>query len=109
MYEHLLNDPKLAYVMAAITGDGHLQIKGWRHLISFFSKEIEEIEAMKLRFYELFQLEGKTYVDDRKKHSTKTRVYWLFFNSKAVALFLRKAGMPVGNKNPNRSRAAGYF
>lgn len=98
MYEHLLKNPQLAYVVAAITGDGHLQIQDWRYLISFFSKEIEEIEAMKLRFHELFQLEGRMYIDDRKKHKNKTRVYWLFFNSRPVALFLKDAGMPVGNK-----------
>ncbi len=98
MYEHQLNNPQLAYVVAAITGDGHLQIKEWRHLTSFFSKEIEEIESMKMRFNELFQLQGKMYIDDRKKHKTKTRVYWLFFNSKSVALFLKDIGTPVGNK-----------
>ena len=98
MYGHQLNNPQLAYVVAAITGDGHLQIKEWRHLISFFSKEIEDIEKMKLHFYELFQLQGKMYIDDRQKHKTKTRVYGIFFNSKSVALFLKSAGMPVGNK-----------
>lgn len=98
MYEDLLTNPKLAYVVAAITGDGHLQIKEWRHLISFFSKEIEDIENMKLQFHELFQLQGRMYVDNRKKHKTKTKVYWLFFCSKPVALFLRNIGTPVGNK-----------
>lgn len=98
MYKHQLQNPQLAYVVAAITGDGHLQIKEWRHLISFFSKEIEEIEAMKLRFAELFQLQGRIYIDNRKKHKTETKVYWLFFNSKPVALFLQEIGTPVGNK-----------
>ena len=31
MYKHQLTNPKLAYVVAAITGDGHLQIKDWRY------------------------------------------------------------------------------
>lgn len=98
MNEDLLKNPQLAYVMAAITGDGHLQIKDWRYLISFASKEIEEIENMKSKFYELFQLPGKMYIDDRKKHKTQTKVYWLFFCSKPLALFLKEIGMPVGNK-----------
>ncbi len=98
MYKHLLDNPQLAYIVAAITGDGHLQIQDWRHLISFFSKEVEEIETMKLLFQELFQLEGKMYIDDRKKHKNPTRVYWVFFNSKPVALFLKGIGTPAGNK-----------
>src|SRR3989344_7211553 len=98
MYKHKLTNPKLAYVVAAITGDGHLQIKDWRYLTSFFSKEIEDIEAMKICFQELFQLQGRMYIDDRKKHKTDTRVYWLFFISKPVALFLKEIGTPVGNK-----------
>ena len=101
MYEDLLNNPQLAYVVAAITGDGHLQIKEWRHLISFFSKELEEIEVMKLYFYDLFQVQGKMYIDDRKKHKSKTTVYGIFFNSKPVALFLKEVGTPVGNKTNN--------
>ena len=98
MYKYQLNNPQLAYVVAAITGDGHLQIKEWRHLISFFSKEIEDIEAMKICFQELFQLQGRMYIDDRQKHKNKTKVYGIFFNSRPVALFLKEIGTPVGNK-----------
>ena len=83
----------LARVVADITGDGHLQIQGWRHLISFYSKDLEEIEAAQKRFYELFGLLGKVYVDHRKNIR-----YKLFFISKPVALFLRNVGTPVGNK-----------
>ena len=93
MNEKLLENPELAYVVAAITGDGHLQINKWRHLVSFYSKEIEEIEKMKKLFDYLFQVDGRLYPDNRKYLR-----YRLFFISKPVALFLREIRTPVGNK-----------
>lgn len=98
--EELLKNPELARIVADITGDGHLQIQEWRHLTSYFSKNMEEIEAMKKRFYNLFSVEGKIYVDDStsKKSPNSTRRYKIFFISKSVALFLKDIGTPVGNK-----------
>ena len=93
MYYHLLKNPELARVVADITGDGHLQIQEWRYLVSFYSKETEEIEAVKMRFYNLFQIKGRVYLDNRKNVR-----YKLFFISKPVTVFLRDIGTPVGNK-----------
>jgi intein/homing endonuclease len=94
----LLENPKLARIVADLTGDGHLQIKQWRHLISFYSKNIEEIEAFRQRFKELFQLEGKLYVHNHNTKNGETTIYKLFFSSKPVALYLQEIGTPVGNK-----------
>ena len=83
----LLKNPKLARLVADITGDGYLQIQEWRYLTSFYSKELEEIEAAKKRVYDLFGLEGKVYLDDRRTNGKETPRYKLFFISKPLALF----------------------
>ncbi len=93
-----MNKPTLARIVADITGDGHLQIQEWRHLVSFYSKNMEEIDAVKKRFYDLFGVEGRIYTDNRRTNGKETLRYKLFFISKPVALFLRDVGMPVGNK-----------
>lgn len=100
MYEHLLNNPKLARTVADITGDGHLQIDKWRFLASFYSKNLKEIKEVKQRFFELFGAKGIIYVDDSasKQSPKSTRRYKLFIVSKPICKFLRDIGTPVGNK-----------
>ncbi len=88
-----LSDPVLARSIADITGDGHLQIKDWRHLISFYSKDLTEIEKVQNRFYYLFGIHGRLYTDNRNM-----KRYKLFFISKPIALFFKEMGTPVGNK-----------
>lgn len=96
----MLNDPDLARIVADITGDGHLQIQEWRYLISFYSKELHDIEAIQRRFFELFAVKGRIYIDTRRRRPDCkiSTVYKIFFISKPVALFLRDLGTPVGNK-----------
>jgi tRNA-splicing ligase RtcB len=109
--KYLLKEPKLARCVADITGDGHLQIQEWRHLASFFSKEMEEIEAVKKRFKELFDVEGRIYVDKStsvKCKNSKER-YMLFFISKPVSLFLKEIGTPVGNKTNKKFKVPGWI
>lgn len=96
--DKILENPTLARIVADITGDGHLQIQDWRYLVSFYSKEIEEIEAVKKRFRDLFNVEGRVYFDNRKTKGVETPRYKLFFISKPVATFLKDVGTPVGNK-----------
>ncbi len=86
--------PELARICADITGDGHLQLKDWRGLTSFYSKKIEHIHNMNERFQRLFGIKGRIYVDNRYG---RTR-YKLFFISKQAAQFLALVGVPVGNK-----------
>ena len=102
--KELLKNPDFARVVADITGDGHLQIQGYRYLTSFFSKHFEEIETIKKRFFNLFGVEGRIYIDNSKSKLCKnsSRRYKIFFISKEVALFLRDVGVPVGNKTNNR-------
>ena len=86
--------PELARICADITGDGHLQLQGWRGLVSFYSKKIEHIQSMDERFQKLFGVKGRVYVDNRYG---RTR-YQLFFISQQAAKFLAHAGVPAGNK-----------
>jgi len=101
--QHLTKNPKLARIVADLTGDGHLQINKWRYLASFYSKNLEEINAVKQRFFELFGVKAKIYVDNStsKKSPNSTKRYKLFIISKPVCEFLRKIGTPVGNKTNN--------
>lgn len=88
-----LANPRLARLVADITGDGHLQIGKYTHLISFYSKNIDEIKKVEDRFYKLFKIRGKVYTDNRK-----FRRYKLFFSSKPISLYLKEIGIPAGNK-----------
>ncbi|MBI2151662.1 hypothetical protein HYU21_02990 [Candidatus Woesearchaeota archaeon] len=104
MHNHLLKNHELARTVADITGDGHLQIKEWRYLTSFYSKNIEEIEAVKERFFRLFGVEERIYVDNStsKRNPKSCKRYKLFIISKPVASFLRDIGTTVGNKTNQR-------
>ncbi len=86
-------NPMLARLVADLTGDGHIQIQNWKHIISFYSKNMEEIEAFRIRFREMFGIDGKIYVD--RRGSVR---YKLFFISKEAALILKELETPVGNK-----------
>jgi intein/homing endonuclease len=100
-FKHLLTNPELARIVADITGDGHLQISGWRYLASFVSKHINEIESFEKRSEELFGVIPKRYIDSRKTHPGSGTRYQSFIISKPVALFLQEIGVPVGNKTNN--------
>ena len=101
MYKHLLINPELAKLAAYVTGDGHLQIKNWRYLTSFFSNDIEEIESFENLSKKLFAVTPKRYVDSRKTWKGSGTRYQSFIISKSVALFLQDIGIPVGNKTNN--------
>ncbi len=79
-----------ALIVACITGDGHLQIKYWRYLTSFYSKNMDEIEFHKRLFKRVYGVQSHLYPCER--------AHKLFFISKYVAEDLAKAGAPVGNK-----------
>ena len=84
---------KLAYISGYIMTDGHLQLKGWRALISFYSKNIDDIKLIQDLFLELFKIKGRVYPDKRKKS-----MFRLFFISKELARFFNSIGVPKGNK-----------
>ena len=92
-----LNSPRLARIVADITGDGHLQLKGWRGLVSFYSNEPEEIYRINKDFVTLFGINGHVYEDNRK--TRKNTQYKIFFISKDLAKFFQKIGVPPGNKS----------
>ena len=81
-WSKLVGSPELARIVADITGDGHLQLKDWRGLISFYSNNIEAINNLKEKFNELFDVKGHVYIDDRIN-----KRYNLFFISKTLAHF----------------------
>jgi hypothetical protein len=101
MYKHLLNKLELAKLAAYVTGDGHLQIKNWRYLTSFFSKDLAEVEAFERISQNLFNVTPKRYEDKRKTWPGSGLRYQSFIISKPVALFLQDIGIPVGNKTNN--------
>ncbi len=103
MNENLKNNPELARLVADLTSDGHLQVKGNRHVASFYSKEIYEIEAVRSRFLSLFGLVGNVHVDKRpaKEGGREVVRYQVYFCSKAVCVFLKNIGTPIGNKTDN--------
>lgn len=88
--KNLIGTPELARVVADLSSDGHLQIKRWRHLTSFYAKEIEEIKKFEQRIFHLFQEKSFIYPDKVG--------YKIFLTSKKIALFLKEVGVPVGNK-----------
>ena len=101
MYEHLLTNPELAKLVGYVTGDGHLQSKGWRHLTSFVSNQLDEIKDFERMSQELFNVIPRRYIDSRKTWKGSGTRYKSFIISKPVALFLRDNEVPVGNKTNN--------
>ena len=91
-WKKLIGTPDLSRIIADINGDGHLQLQGWRGLVSFYSKKKNEIDAVSKRFKSLFDIQGRLYVDSRGKG------YKLFFISKPLAQFLNEIGAAKGNK-----------
>ena len=83
----------LAKIVADVTGDGHLQLKNWRGLVSFYSNDHNKIEDIIERFRTLFGVIGRVYM----KHG-KNLQYRVFFISKPVARYLMSMGVPEGNK-----------
>ncbi|MBI4148200.1 hypothetical protein HY490_02820 [Candidatus Woesearchaeota archaeon] len=86
--------PSLARICGDITGDGHLQLKDWRGLTSFYSKNLTDIRAMNDRFRSVFSISGRVY-EDRRYGRLR---YKIFFISKPTAEFLASLCVPVGNK-----------
>lgn len=93
-WNKLIGSPELARIVADITADGHLQLKGWRGLTSFYSKDIQTINESNERFKSLFGIDGRIYTDN----SYGRKRYKIFFISKPLAEFLVYAGVPEGNK-----------
>lgn len=92
-WKKLLGTPNLARIIAEINGDGHLQLQDWRGLVSFYSKNKDEINAFLKKFKMLFGIDGRVYIDYRQH-----KKYKLFFISKPLAQFLNKTGAVEGNK-----------
>lgn len=92
-WKELTNNPELARIAGDITGDGHLQLDNRRGLVSFYSKNLEDIKKEDRKFIKLFNTKGHVYIDTRKN----TR-YKIFFSSKKLAAFLASIEIPVGNK-----------
>jgi intein/homing endonuclease len=88
-----VNRKLLARIVADITSDGHLQLKGWRGLASFYSNDLVKINAINEKFVKLFGISGKVYTKNGKH-----KQYRIFFISKPLAKFLVKIGVPPGNK-----------
>lgn len=82
---------ELARIFGELLGDGHLQLN--HGLVSFYSKDINEIIKEKKKFYKLFNIKGIVY-----KKKNKENDYSLFFCSKTLAQFFYHIGMPDGNK-----------
>ena len=101
-WDHLLGTPELADVVGRLNGDGHLQLKPNKEgkitsgVISFYSKDINEINDMIKKFKDLFNVGYCLYPDNRT-----TRVYKLFFTNTKLAIFLSKIGVVVGSKSNN--------
>ena len=85
---------ELARICGELTGDGHIQLKEWRGLISFYSKNFEEIINFKSRFENLFNLKGHIYEDKRNNCNR----YKSFFISVQIANYFVSLGVPFGNK-----------
>lgn len=93
-WNKLIGSPELARIVADIATDGHLQLKEWRGLTSFYSKDLEAINRANERFKYLFGIDGRVYIDT----SYGRKRYKIFFISKPLAEFLVSAGVPDGNK-----------
>lgn len=84
---------ELARVVADITGDGHLQLDKYRGVVSFYSKNLDEIKIENKRFLNLFDIEGHIY-----KYTKGNLRYGIMFISKDLAEFLASIGVTPGNK-----------
>lgn len=89
----ITHSPELARICGELSGDGHIQLKGWRGLTSFYSKNLSTIKDFEARFRRIFGVKGHTYIDDGKSRS-----YRIFFISKGAAKTLVSLGAPAGNK-----------
>lgn len=85
--------PDLTRICGELTGDGHIQLKGWRRIVSFYSKNLATIKDFEVRFSKIFRVKGRIYIDDRKWRS-----YRVFFISREVAEKLVSIGLLAGNK-----------
>jgi intein/homing endonuclease len=110
MYEQLLNNPELSRVVADLTSDGHLQVDNKRYVASFYSKDLQEIQVVKNRFYNLFGIKGKIHTDKRPVSNNlfPTIRYQLYVPSKKMCLFLKDIGTPIGNKTNNPFRVPNW-
>lgn len=110
MYKHLLNKPELARLVADLTSDGHLQVDGKRYVASFYSKDLQEIQIVQNRFYNLFGTKGKIHTDKRPVSNNlfPTIRYQLYVPSKKMCLFSKEIGTPIGNKTNNPFRVPNW-
>ncbi len=89
----------LAKLVGLITGDGHLQLKGWRGLVSFYSEDIGDIKSINELFKKLFDKGGRVYQDFSKGIAKKSIMrYKIFLISKEITKNLNQIGIPKGNK-----------
>ena len=109
-HSHLRKDIKiprkptkeLARVFGDLLGDGHLQID--HGLVSFYSKDMDEIKKEEARFFQLFGIKGLIY-KKRKKEAD----FSLFFCSKTLSQFFYHLGMPNGNKTDQKFLIPGWI
>ena len=84
----------LSNIIGTLNGDGHLQLKGNRRTVSFYSKNKEEIHDFNNLFERLFKVKGHIYEDKRDNNLR----YKLFFCCKKLVIFLKEKETAVGNK-----------
>lgn len=100
-WDNLIGKPELADIIGRLNGDGHLQIiynkygNPDKYLISFYSKDIDEINDMIKKFKDLFNANHLLYPDNRRNNKR----YKLFFSNKKLAIFLSEVGVVVGSKS----------
>lgn len=90
---------KLARLIASIMGDGHLQIKDWRYITSFYSRDLEEINKINNIVKDLFNKNGKIKLEHSLSFGgVKRKRYRLIFVSREISQTLQQFGTPSGNK-----------
>jgi len=82
---------ELARLFGGLLGDGHLQLS--HGVVSFYSKDINEIKKFESIIYKTFKTIGIIY-----KKKNKENDFSLFFSSKTLCEFLYYIGMPNGSK-----------
>jgi len=92
-WDHIRNTNELSLLVGIINGDGHLQIGNGKGLVSFYSKNVYEIEYFRKMFYRLFN--KKSIVYKNYKNSGRHRIY---YSGKPLAMFLENVGVIKGNK-----------
>ena len=85
---------ELAYICGALTGDGHIQCKGYRGVVSFYSKNKYEIDNLNNKIKEILKVNSVIYKDKRDNNCR----YKLFFISKDLARFFIIKGVPEKKK-----------